>query len=146
MTLTGTWPRSLDEKGRLAVPTRVRADLGGEDLKVLFIAPWTDKSLAIFTPTAFDALSARMSDKSATKLDVRSYMRLFYGQAEKLDLDAQGRLRIPERLKALAELQREVVLLGVSDHLELWDKARWEDYVAKLSPQFDAIAEQAYED
>ncbi|MBI1313758.1 division/cell wall cluster transcriptional repressor MraZ [bacterium] len=146
MTLTGTWPRSLDEKGRLAVPSRLRADLGGDDLKALFIAPWTDMSLAIFTPTAFDALSARMSDKSAAKLDVRSYMRLFYGQAEKLDLDAQGRLRIPERLKALAELQREVVLLGVSDHLELWDRTRWDEYVAKLSPQFDEIAEQAYED
>lgn len=146
MTLTGTWPRSLDEKGRLAVPARVRSDLGGESLKSLYVAPWTDRSLAIFTPAAFGALAARMSDRSATKLDVRSYMRLFYGRAERLDLDAQGRLRIPERLKDLAELQRDVVLLGVSDHLELWDRQRWDSYVAKLSPQFDAIAEQAYEE
>ena len=72
-------------------------------------------------------------------------MRLFYARAERLDVDSQGRLRIPDRLKAFAELKREVVLLGVSDHLELWDSTRWDEYVAQLNPQFDEIAEHAYE-
>lgn len=145
MALTGTWPRSLDEKGRLAVPKRVRDDLGGNDLKSLFVAPWTDKSLALFTPADFDTLAERMSGKSAAKLDVRSYLRLFYARADRLDLDAQGRIRIPERLKAFAEFDREVVMLGVNDHLELWDTGRWDEYIASLNPQFDEIAEQAYE-
>ncbi|MFT4555752.1 MAG: MraZ protein [Planctomycetaceae bacterium] len=145
MALTGTWPRTLDDKGRLAVPKRVREDLGGTDLKSLFLAPWTEKSLAVFTPTDFEALAQRFSEKSAGKADVRNYMRLFYARAERLDVDSQGRLRIPDRLKAFAELKREVVLLGVSDHLELWDAERWDAYVAQLNPQFDEIAEHAYE-
>lgn len=145
MALTGTWPRTLDDKGRLAVPKRVREDLGGSDLKSLFLAPWTEKSLAVFTPTDFDSLAQRFSEKSAGKVDVRNYMRLFYARAERLDVDSQGRIRIPDRLKAIAELNREVVLLGVSDHLELWDATRWDEYVAKLNPQFDEIAEHAYE-
>jgi MraZ protein len=145
MALTGTWPRTLDDKGRLAVPKRVREDLGGTDLNSLFLAPWTEKSLAVFTPKDFDALAQRFSEKSAGKIDVRNYMRLFYARAEHLDVDSQGRLRIPDRLKAFAELKREVVLLGVSDHLELWDATRWDAYVAQLNPQFDEIAEHAYE-
>ncbi len=139
----GTWPRSLDDKGRLAVPKRVRDELGGETLTELFIAPWTDKSLALFTTSAFDALAERF--KSSSKADVRNYMRLFYARADRGDLDRQGRIRIPDRLKEFAELDQKVVLLGVSDHLEVWDESRWDEYVAKLNPQFDEIAEQAYE-
>ena len=145
MALTGTWPRTLDDKGRLAVPKRVRDDLGGMDLKSLFLAPWTEKSLAVFTPKNFETLAQRFSEKSAGKSDVRNYMRLFYAKAEQLDVDSQGRLRIPDRLKAFAELEREVVLLGVNDHLEVWDAARWDAYVGQLNPQFDEIAEHAYE-
>jgi len=142
MALTGTWPRSLDEKGRFAVPKRIRDDLGGETLTELVIAPWTEKSLALFTPAEFDALAARFGEKSA-KSGVRDYMRLLYARAEHADLDSQGRIRIPDRLKTFAELDREVVLLGVNDHAEIWDSARWDKYVADLNPQFDAIAEQA---
>jgi MraZ protein len=143
MALTGTWPRSLDDKGRLAVPKRVRDELGGETLTEIFIAPWTDKSLALFTPSAFESLAERF--KSSSKTDVRNYMRLFYARADRGDLDKQGRVRIPDRLREFAELDQKVVLLGVSDHLEVWDATRWEEYVAKLNPQFDEIAEQAYE-
>ena len=74
MALTGTWPRTLDDKGRLAVPKRVREDLGGMDLKSLFLAPWTEKSLAVFTPKNFETLAQRFSEKSAGKSDVRNYM------------------------------------------------------------------------
>jgi MraZ protein len=142
MALTGTWPRSLDDKGRLAVPKRVRDDLGGETLTELFVAPWTEKSLALFTPAAFETLAERFREKTANA-GVRDYMRLFYARAERVDVDAQSRIRIPDRLKEFAELNRDVVLLGVNDHVELWDQARWDKYVSELNPQFDAIAEQA---
>ena len=83
-------------------------------------------------------------EKSA-KAGVRDYMRLFYARAERVDIDAQSRIRLPDRLKTFAELDREVVLLGVNDHVELWDAGRWDKYVGDLNPQFDAIAEQANE-
>jgi MraZ protein len=143
MSLTGTWPRSLDEKGRFAVPKRVRDELGGETLTELVIAPWMDKSLALFTPVKFAAIAERFGEKSA-KADVRNYMRLLYAQAEHAELDSQGRIRVPERLKKFADLNREVVLLGVNDHAEIWDVARWEKYIEDLDGQFDTIAEQAY--
>ena len=144
MALTGTWPRSLDEKGRLAVPKRVRDELGGDSLTELFVTQWTDKSLALFTPTEFEQLARRMSEKSPTK-DVRNYMRLFYARADQVDLDKQGRVRVPERLRTFADLSRDVVLLGVNDHAEIWDAARWDIYFKELNPQFDEISEHVYE-
>lgn len=144
MALTGTWPRSLDDKGRLAVPKRVREELG-KDVKELFVAQGTEQSLTVYTPESFDQLARRYSEKSGAKADIRGFMRLFYARAERIDVDSQGRIRLPDRLKNFAGLGREVVLLGVNDHLELWDNARWEDYVASLNPQFDDIAALAYE-
>lgn len=144
MALTGTWPRSLDDKGRLAVPKRLREELGS-DLASLFVAQGTEQSLMIYTPESFDLLAQRYSEKSGAKADIRGFMRLFYARAERVGVDSQGRIRIPDRLKGFAGLDREVVLLGVNDHLELWDTARWEDYVGSLNPQFDEIAALAYE-
>lgn len=144
MALTGTWPRSLDDKGRLAVPKRVREQLG-QEIEELFVAQGTEQSLALYTPEAFETLALRYSEKSGAKANIRGFMRLFYARAERIDVDSQGRIRIPDRLKGFAGLDREVVLLGVNDHLELWDTARWEDYVGSLNPQFDEIAALAYE-
>jgi MraZ protein len=144
MALTGTWPRSLDDKGRLVVPKRVRESLG-QNVGELFVAQGTEKSLTLYTPESFERLAQRYSEKSGARADIRGFMRLFYARAERLDVDSQGRIRIPDRLKSFAGLDREVVLLGVNDHLELWDTAHWEDYVASLNPQFDDIATLAYE-
>lgn len=145
MVLTGTWQRTLDDKGRLAVPSSVRQDLGGDDLKTLFVAPWTERTLALFTSESFNTLAGRVGEKSAGKVDVRNYMRMFYARAERLDVDGQGRIRIPDRLKKSAQLEKEVVLLGVNDHLELWDAGRWETYEKSLESQFDQLVEQGFE-
>lgn len=144
LPFTGTWPRTLDDKGRLAIPSSVQRDLG-DDVKALFVAPWTEQSLAVFTPAAFTALAERSSEKSAGRIDVRNYNRMFYARAERVDVDAQGRIRVPDRLRNLVDLQKDVVLLGVNDHLELWDAQRWNQYESGLNSQFDAIVEQAYE-
>ena len=76
--------------------------------------------------------------------DVRDFSRLFYARAQPAEIDDQGRIRIPAELVALASLQREAVLLGVQDHMELWDKQHWDDYLAKRQERFDQIAEGAF--
>ncbi len=66
------------------------------------------------------------------------------GQAVRVELDRQGRIRIPAELAQRASLQKETVLLGVLDHLELWDRQQWEQYLASKQSQYDAIAEAAF--
>ncbi|MBW3539217.1 MAG: division/cell wall cluster transcriptional repressor MraZ [Planctomycetes bacterium] len=145
MTLTGTYPRSLDEKQRLAVPKRLREQFGDESLKSLFVTPETDHSLGLYSPAAFEALATRLGQRSANPAQLRNYLRLFYARAERLDVDSQGRIRIPERLMEFAKLQRDVVLLGVHDHAEIWDAGQWEQFLGQHGPEFDSMARHAFE-
>lgn len=145
MTLTGTFPRSLDDKQRIAIPKRLREALVTAERQYLYVAPGTDGSLALYTEEAFAALAARLAEASPTGGDVRAFTRLFYARAQQVEVDSQGRTRIPAELAQMAGLTKEVVLLGVLDHLEIWDKARWEQYLAGKEPQYDQIAERAFE-
>lgn len=145
MLLTGTFPRSVDEKLRIAIPKRLRDFLGEAPQTALFITPGTDNSLALYTEDALGRLAERLAHGSPTQQDVRAFSRLFYAQAQRVELDVQGRIRIPPELAQLAGLQQEAVLLGVQDHLELWDRKRWEKYLAEQSARYDQIAEAAFQ-
>ena len=112
---------------------------------VLYVAPGTDGSLALYTEESFVRLGAQLAASPPTGQDVRAFSRLFYSQAARLELDRQGRIRIPAELAALARLQKDVVLVGVGDHLELWDKTCWEAYVQEQQAQYDRLAERAFQ-
>jgi MraZ protein len=70
-------------------------------------------------------------------------MRLFFAQAQQVELDSQGRIRVPSELATFAGLGKEVVLLGVQDHLEVWAAEEWRKYLAQKQPHYDEIAETA---
>ena len=144
MLLTGNFSRALDEKLRIAIPKRLRdamqCPIGGG----LFVAPGTDASLAIYTEDAFARLAERLAAASPTRQDVRAFSRLFYAQAQRVELDRQGRVRVPPELAQLAQLEKDVVLLGVQDHLELWAAAHWHAYVTEKQVHYDEIAETAF--
>jgi MraZ protein len=144
MLLTGAFNRSLDDKLRVAIPKRLRDVLESGSQRGIYVAPGTDKSLAIYTEEAFARLAERLAQASPTRQDVRTYNRLFYARAQGLELDSQGRVRIPPDLAELAQLGKEVVLLGVQDHVEIWAAARWQAYLAEQQGHYDEIAEAAF--
>jgi MraZ protein len=144
MLLTGTYTRTLDEKLRVAVPRRLRDALESPEGGGPFVAPGTDASLAIYSASAFGRLAERLAGVSPTRQDVRAYTRLFFAQAQQVEVDGQGRIRIPPELAALVRLEKDVVLLGVQDHLELWPADRWRAYVEEKQTQYDHIAETAF--
>jgi MraZ protein len=146
MLLTGTFPRTLDEKQRLAIPKRLRDALGQEatDVGVLYAAPGTDGSLALYTEESFSRLAQQLGASPPTGQDVRAFSRLFYAQAQRLEVDRQGRVRIPPELVQLAGLEKDVMLVGVRDHLELWNRQRWDAYLAQQQTQYDQLAERAF--
>lgn len=145
MLLTGTFARSVDEKQRVAIPKPLRDALGSQAKGVLYVAPGTDGSLALFTEDALAGLAERLAKSSPNAQDVRAFSRLFYARAQAVELDSQGRVRIPPELAQLGGLSKEAVLIGVQDHLELWDRQRWDQYVQSRQSQFDQIAEAAFE-
>ncbi|MEX0939672.1 MAG: division/cell wall cluster transcriptional repressor MraZ [Pirellulales bacterium] len=142
MLLTGTFPRSLDEKYRMAVPKPLRDGLG----EILYVAPGTDHSLVLYPEETFLRLAERLAQASPTAKEVRDYSRLFYAQTTRSELDGQGRVRIPQVLVELVDLEKDVVLLGVHDHLELWSQSRWDAYLAEKQSHYDQIAEAAFHD
>ena len=142
MLLTGTHPRTLDEKKRLTLPKRTREQVGEETR--LFVTPGADQTLWIYTTEELKRLSAKLDETPATDAEARVFRRLFFAQMEEVDLDRTGRILIPERLVQFAGLEHEVVLLGVQDHLEVWDAKRWQTYADKHGPRFDKVAEGAF--
>jgi MraZ protein len=145
MLLTGTFTRSIDEKLRLAIPKRLREAMGvSQPEDGLYVAPGTDRSLAIYTEEGLERLAARLAQASPAQHQVRDFTRLFYARAQRVELDAQGRIRIPPELAELANLEKEAVLVGVQDHLELWNLPHWEAYLQERQSRFDEIAEAAF--
>jgi MraZ protein len=144
MLLTGTFYRSVDEKQRVSIPKRIRAALETQEASALYLAPGTDGSLAIYTEEEFEKLAQRLAEASPTGRNVLAFSRLFYAKAQAVEMDSQGRIRVPPELAQIASLRKEVVLVGVRDHLELWDREHWEQYTQQKQEHYDEIAEKAF--
>jgi len=146
MALTGTYSRTIDEKHRLAVPKRLRAQFAtsGEEPSSLYVAPETENSLGLYSLEAFEKLATRLAERTTNRAEVQNFLRLFYARAERVDMDGQGRVRIPERLMEYAGLKRDVMLLGVHDHAEIWDSGTWEKFLAKHTADYDEMARKAF--
>ncbi len=142
MLLTGTHLRTLDDKKRLALPKRAREQLG--EAETLFVTPGPDRCLWLYTQSGLEQLAAKLDQTPATDAEARVFRRLYFAQTEAVDVDRSGRVLIPDRLVQFAGLVHEVVLIGVRDHLELWDAQRWQQYAAENAPRFDAVAEGAF--
>ena len=141
MLLTGAYDRTIDEKLRLAMPKPFREAF--DDERQLVLTPGTDGSLSLFSGRTFASLADQLSARSPSGQKVRAFSRLLYAQSRSVELDAQGRIRLPAELAKLGNLEGDIVVLGVGDHVELWNKSRWEAYLADLQPRYDQLAEAA---
>ena len=146
MLLTGTFHRSLDEKLRFAIPRPLRDAMGAVDSSVLYLAPGTDGSLELYSEQAFANVTGELEHGSRNDREIRAFHRLFYGQVQMVELDKQGRVRLPADLAQLASIDKDIVLLGVRDHIEIWDPQRWEAYLGGTQPHYDELAERAFPD
>jgi len=143
MALTGTFERTIDDKLRLAVPKPLKDAFGVKESDELFLAPGNEGCLSIYSAAGFDRFAHRLANISPGRANVRNYVRLLYARSERVLLDKQTRIRIPERLVTHAGLQRDVVIIGVNDHAEIWDKHSWEQFLSGHSPQFDDLTTEA---
>ena len=143
MILTGTHPRTLDDKKRLVLPRRVRDQLGS--INRLFVTPGQDQCLWLFNQEGLERLAEKLDAAPAADREVRVFRLLWFGQAEEVDVDRNGRILLPERMLQLAGLTREVVLVGNRDRLEVWDASRWQRYRSEHAPRFDAVAERVFQ-
>jgi MraZ protein len=143
MSLTGTYQRTIDDKQRIAVPKQLRDGFGDESKGELYLAPGNEGCLSLYTKSGFDQLASRLAHIPGGHANVRNYLRVLHALAERVVLDKQSRIRIPERLAERASLSHSVVLIGVYDHVEIWDQERWESFLSQNESQFDELTERA---
>lgn len=145
MLLTGTFNRSMDAKQRIALPKGIRDALAVRATSnAFYMTPGSDGAICIYAEANFEQLAGRLAEASPVSGDARAFGRLFYANARRLELDRQGRLRVPHELADWANLGDEITLVGVGDHMELWETARWTTYTAQQQTQYDQLAESAF--
>lgn len=133
---TGEYRHTVDDKGRLAVPARFRAQLDGGAV----VARWLDTCLAIFPRTAWEDLATKVAALPITDPNARTFQRYVFAGAFETDLDRQGRILVPQPLRSFAQLEGEAVVVGSMNHAEVWAPGRWEAYRRGLEDP-DALAE-----
>ena len=143
MALTGIYERTMDDKLRLAIPRQLRDGFRDASSEELYLAPGNEGCLSVFSKAGFEAFATKMATVSTGRVQVRNFLRLYYSQAECVQVDKQSRIRVPDRLVKMAELKHNVVLIGVHDHVEIWDKERWDSFLSQNGSQFDALTSEA---
>ncbi|MGZ5351689.1 MAG: division/cell wall cluster transcriptional repressor MraZ [Actinomycetota bacterium] len=122
--LLGTHTYQLDPKGRITLPARFREAFA--DGAVLTLGQ--DGCLFCFPRAEWEARAAEVRGLPLSDAESRAYARLFFGKAESVDLDSQGRLLVPQRLRTEVGIHKDAVVLGVFDRMEIWDRATHERY------------------
>lgn len=138
MFFMGTYTPKLDEKGRLFLPAKFRDRLA----EGLVITQGQEKCLVVWPEDVFMQEASRAQSTPMTNRDARDYARVLFASAEQGTPDKQGRVGIPLHLRTYAALQRDVVVIGVMDRVEIWDPQRWADYSSGASEKFADLDEQ----
>ena len=136
--LIGEYTHSLDEKNRMSLPVKFRKELG----RVVVLAPGLDNCLSLFTLKEWQKISEKLSDGSMIASDNRSFSRFMFGQAVSTDIDANGRILIPENLKNRSALGSKVVVIGVQNRVEIWSEKAWSTYKNAVEKQADILADK----
>ena len=133
----GEYKHNLDSKGRIIIPSKFR-----EELHTTFILTrGLDGCLTIYSLKQWEKLFEEVNKLPTTKRDARSYVRMLTSTATECTLDSQGRIQIPSFLSKPVNIVKECVVIGANDHIEIWDKATWENYYLEASNNFEEVAE-----
>jgi len=136
--LTGEFKNMLDEKGRLSLPARLRADLPSS----LVLTQGIDACLWLFAPEEWEELSRKiMASTSLFQSRSRLIQRRIIAPAQEVEVDKLGRISIPQSLREWAGLSKECVILGISRYVEIWDAGRYQQYLAENQDEFLSAAE-----
>jgi len=140
---SGTYEHSIDEKGRLIVPRKLREAIDEEqEGSGFYVTKGLDDCLFMFTPRQWEVVGDQIREKAPIgTTDARHFHRLFFKNAEKVTVDKTGRILLPDRLRKLAGLTRDVVVLGIDDRMEIWDREKHARYDERYSEMYDSLAE-----
>ncbi|MFI3175965.1 MAG: division/cell wall cluster transcriptional repressor MraZ [Eubacteriales bacterium] len=119
----GEYNHTIDAKGRLIMPSKLRESLGDD----FVITKGLDGCLFVYDNAGFQVFEEKLKSLPLTNKDARQFVRFFLAGAASIEIDKQGRVLIPSILREFAEITKEAVLVGVGSRIEIWSKERWMD-------------------
>ncbi len=134
----GEYRHTIDTKKRVAIPVRFRKDMGQK----VVLTRGLDTCLFIYPLREWETLAESLSKLPYGKAENRSFVRLMLAGALDLDVDALGRILVPDYLRTYAGLGKRVVIAGVYNRLEVWDEEKWNEYKGKAEMNTGDIAEK----
>lgn len=135
----GEYNYTIDDKGRITIPSKFREELGND----FIVTRGLDKCLFVYPKSEWDNVISKYKELPNTK-DARAFMRFFLSGASVTDYDKQGRINISGPLKTYANLNKECVIIGVNERIEIWDKDSWENFITDNEENLSDIAEKLF--
>lgn len=136
----GEYRHSIDEKGRLIIPSKFRYELGDK----FIVTKGLDGCLFVYSRSEWDIIVSKLKVLPFTKKDARVFMRFFLSGATECEFDRQGRINVTSPLVEYAELTKECVIIGVNDRLEIWSKIRFDNFFKGNEDNLSDIAENLF--
>ena len=137
--LSGEYEHTLDEKNRLTLPARFRSRFA----EGLVITRGMEDCLSIFTPEEFSqSIESRLAKLDPLSRESRDMRRFYFSGTVEVVPDKQGRVMVPQALMQKVGIEREVLVAGVLDHLEVWDRATWREYMKQVEENVENAAER----
>lgn len=136
--LIGEYIHNLDPKKRLAIPAKMRKEIGER----AYLAKGLDSCLFLYPLQAWEKLAEKLIQLPAGKADIRDLQRQILGSAVEVEMDALGRILVPDYLKNHAGLKQKVVIAGLYNHCEIWDEEKWNQHKTAAEKNTDMIAEK----
>ncbi len=133
--LIGQYKHTIDVKKRLALPVRFRGELGSK----IIITKGVENCLVVYTEKEWEVMSEKLGNLPISQGEARSFTRHLLASATEVELDKLGRVLLPDYLKEYAKLQKNVVVCGLSNRLEIWDQAMWENYTKSAEKGVEEI-------
>lgn len=133
----GEYQHTLDSKGRLILPAKIRDGLGDT-----FIATrGLDDCIFIYTREEWGILESKLKQLPLMKPEARAFVRYLFAGAAELETDKQGRILLPTNLREHAKLEKDVVVMGVSSRVEIWSREKWQEYTERMGPTVEQLSE-----
>ncbi len=141
MMFLGQYEHSLDKKGRIIMPAKFRENLGDSFVITLGL----EKCLFVYPMEEWEKLSQNLQNLPLGKKDTRAFKRTLASRALISSFDQQGRVVINKYLRDYAEIEKDIIVIGVFERVEIWDSKKWERYSQETEQSYEEIAERIYE-
>ncbi len=141
----GEYEHNIDRKGRLIIPSKLRQVFKEHYVEKFYITRGLDGCLFLFTEDEWKTQEQKFKAMSFTKKEARKFNRMYFSGACELTCDKQGRILMPTYLKQFANIKRDVMIVGVSNRIEVWAKERWLEFYESNKETFEETAERLME-